>query len=181
MSIKVAEGLIRNEAVRTAFNGNLKLPFELRLGDFELAMQDVYDFLHDVNSALLQRGLQRLDDMARPAMLSGLLSDILTDRVARHSRTLVQNQHFNGHPDLLVRGKYPKDGISAGTEGIEIKTTRKAGGAVDTHGAREQWMCVFVYEVDNTTEPAIARKPLRFTEGYLAQVEVGDFRRNERG
>ena len=30
-----------------------------------------------------------------------------------------------------------------------MKTTRKRGGAVDTHGTREQWLCVFVYEVDN--------------------------------
>ena len=65
--------------------------------------------------------------------------------------------------------------------GVEIKTTRKAGGAVDTHGAREQWMCVFVYEVDNQTEPSRQRQALRFTEIYLGQVGVDDFRRNARG
>ncbi len=171
----------RIEPDRAAFNTGAKLPYELRLRDFELAMQDVYDFLHDVNAALTVRGLQRLDDMLRPAMMSGLLSDILTDRVARHSRTLVQNHFFNGHPDLLVQGKYPKDSVKAGTEGIEIKTTKKSGGAVDTHGAREQWMCVFVYQLDNRTEPASARRPLRFTEVYLAHVGLDDFRKNARG
>ena len=84
--------------------------------------------------------------MLRPAIMSGLLSDMLTGSLAKHSRTLVQNGYFNGHPDLLVRGVYPNDGVKAGTKGVEIKTTRKSGGAVDTHGAREQWMCVFVYE-----------------------------------
>lgn len=52
---------------------------------------------------------------------------------------------------------------------------------MDTHGARNQWMCVFVYTVDNKTEPAIHRQAMSFTEIYLGQVVVEDFRRNERG
>ncbi len=42
-------------------------------------------------------------------------------------------------------------------------------------------MCVFVYEVDNLTEPAIERLPMKFTEIYLGQVTKEDFRRNARG
>ena len=76
--------------------------------------------------------------MLRPAIMSGLLSDLLTSSMAKHSRALTQNRHFNGHPDLLVKGEYPNDAVSAGVKGVEIKTTRKPGGADDTHGAREQ-------------------------------------------
>lgn len=101
--------------------------------------------------------------------------------LAKHSRTLVQNDYFNGHPDLVVRGHYTKNSVKAGSQGVEIKTTRKVGGAVDTHGAREQWMCVFVYEIDNQTEPAVERAPLTFTEIYLGHVKVTDFRKNARG
>lgn len=144
-------------------------------------MQDVYDFFYDVNAFCINRGLERLDDMLRPAILSGLLSDMLTVSVAKHSRTLVQNGYFNGHPDLIVQGVYPNNCVKAGVEGVEIKTTRKVGGAVDTHGARDQWMCVFVYEVDNKTEPAKERSPLVFNEVYLGQVTIGDFRKNSRG
>jgi len=163
------------------FNSSIQLPFELRLEDFSLAMQDVYDFFFDVNSLLLKKGLQRLDDTLRPAIMSGFLSDLMTASMAKHSRTLTQNRHFNGHPDLLVRGAYPSDATKAGVEGVEIKTTRKSGGAVDTHGAREQWMTVFVYVIDKTTEPARDRTPLRFTEVYLGHVTVADFRKNARG
>jgi hypothetical protein len=113
--------------------------------------------------------------------MSGLISDLLTASIAKHSRTLTENEHFNGHPDLLVKGVYPNDAAKAGTEGVEIKTTRKAGGAVDTHGAREQWMAVFVYAIDEVTEPARDRRPLRFTEVYLGHVTIDDFRRNPRG
>lgn len=170
----------RNHVDSTAFNSNAVLPFELRLKDFELAIQDIYDFFFDVNSALTGKGLQRMDDSLRPAIMSGLLSDMLTASMAKHSRTLTENRYFNGHPDLLVQGVYPGDSVKSGTEGVEIKATRKPGGAVDTHGARDQWMCVFVYSVDNATEPAVARRPMVITEVYLGEVMRDDFRKNAR-
>jgi hypothetical protein len=173
--------IARNAPIPSAFNQSLSLPYALRLEDFQMAMQDIYDFFYDVNLLLVGKGLQRLDDMIRPAILSGLLSDTLTASLAKHSRTLVQNRYFNGHPDLIVQGVYPNDEVQAGVEGVEIKTTRKAGGGVDFHGSRDQSMCVFVYSVDNETEPATARRPLTFTEIYIARVEVGDFRKNARG
>ena len=173
--------IVRQEVDTTEFNHNIGLPFELRLQDFQMAMQDVYDFFYDVNSHLSDRGLLRLDDMLRPAIMSGVLSDMLTASLAQHSRVLTENRFHNGHPDLIVQGIYPGNSVRAGTDGVEVKTTRKAGGAVDTHGAREQWLCVFVYEVDNASEPARDRAPLTFTEVYLGNVSVSDFRRNPRG
>lgn len=164
-----------------AFNPSPNLPFELRVIDFEHAMEDVYDFFADVNELLLKKGLHRLDDMMRPAAMSGMISDMITAALAKFSRSLVENRHFNGHPDLIMRGHYANDAIPSGSEGVEIKSTRKSGGAVDTHGARAQWMCVFVYEVDNLTQPATDRAPMRFTEVYLAKVEEADFRSNARG
>ncbi len=171
----------RNVINPEGFNHELELPFQLRIDDFRLALTDVYDFFYDVNEHLTARGLRRLDDMLRPAIMSGVLSDMLTSSLAQHSRTLVENQYFNGHPDLVVQGVYPGNSVRAGEQGIEVKTTRNRGGAVDTHGARNQWMCVFVHEVDRETEPAIDRRPMTFTEVYLGQVTLDDFRRNSRG
>jgi len=171
----------RNQVNEARLNRKAHLPFELRLKDFAMAMQDVYDFFHDVNVGLVERGLERLDDMLRPAIMSGLLSDMLTASLGKHSRTLTPNCYFNGHPDLVVRGVYPQNCVKAGSKGVEIKTTRKSGGAVDTHGAREQWMCVFIYEVDVESEPAVERRPMTFTEIYLGHVTVEDFRKNPRG
>ena len=173
--------ILRNTVDLPKLNPAAKLPFELRLKDFEIAVQDIYDFFFDVNSALVSRGLKRFDDLLRPAIMSGILSDLLTASLARHSRTLTENRYFNGHPDLVVEGRYAGDSVKAGLEGVEVKATRKPGGAVDTHGARDQWMCVFVYEVDNKTEPANERKPLSVTEIYLGHVTKADFRKNARG
>jgi hypothetical protein len=173
--------IVRNTVDSTKFNRDAVLPYELRPQDFQMAMQDVYDFFFDVDSYLIKKGLQRLDDMLRPAIMSGVLSDMLTASLAKHSHTLTENRYFNGHPDLIVQGIYPGNAVKAGTEGIEVKTTRKVGGAVDTHGARDQWMCVFVYDVDAVSEPARDRRPLTFLEVYLGKVAVEDFRKNPRG
>jgi hypothetical protein len=163
------------------FNKSVKLPYNLRIEDFRMAMQDVYDFFFDVNTLMSQKDLQRIDDTLRPAIMSGLLSDMLTASMAKHSRSLTENQYFNGHPDLIVKGKYANNSVKSGREGVEIKTTRKSGGAVDTHGARDQIMCVFVYQVDDATEPACDRMPTIFTEIYIGTVSINDFRKNERG
>jgi hypothetical protein len=172
---------VREKVNHARFNQEAVLPYSLRLDDFQIAMGDVYDFFFDVNTFFLERGLPRLDDLLRPANMSGLLSDMLTASIAKHSRTLVQNSYHNGHPDLLLGGRYPNNSAKAGEEGIEIKTTRKKGGAVDTHGGRNQWMCVFVYEVDNASEPARDRRAMKFTEVYLSHVGIEDFRKNSRG
>ena len=172
---------IRNVVELDGFNRDMPLPYGLRIDDFRLAVTDVYDFFFDVNESLASKGLRRLDDMLRPAIMSGVISDMIAASLAAHARTLVENRYFNGHPDLVVQGVYPQNSVRAGDQGVEIKTTRNRGGAVDTHGARNQWMCVFVYEVDAETEPAAERRPMTFTEIYLGEVTVDDFRRNPRG
>jgi hypothetical protein len=172
--------IVRNTVNRQCFTPAPNLPYELRILDFQSAMQDVYDFFYDVNNMLKQKGLRRFEDMLRPAACSGLISDMLTASLAKHSRTLKENTFHNGHPDLVVQGVYPNDAVQSGSEGVEVKSTRNRGGAVDTHGAREQWMAVFVYEVDTQTQPAWSRRPLKFIEVYLGYVLEDDFRLNRR-
>lgn len=51
----------RNLVVPEGFNPNPWFPpYELRTSIFQEAMQDVYDFLFDVNTTLLRRGLPKL-------------------------------------------------------------------------------------------------------------------------
>ncbi len=73
------------------FNQEVELPFNLRIDDIRIAMQDVYDFFADVNQLLVKRGIKRLDDMLRPAAMSGLISDMMTASLASHARSLVEN------------------------------------------------------------------------------------------
>lgn len=47
----------RNNVDPGCFNPDIALPYELRLDDFRLALQDVYDFFSDVNQHLTSKGL----------------------------------------------------------------------------------------------------------------------------
>ncbi len=78
--------VVRNQVDASKFNAAAKLPYKLRIDDFKLAMQDICDFFFDVNTDLVAKGLERLDDMLRPAIMSGMLSDMLTSSLATHSR-----------------------------------------------------------------------------------------------
>ena len=115
--------LVKQTVETTAFNAKCNLPYSLRLKDFEIAMQDVYDFFFDVNTFLRDRGLARLEETVRPAILSGVISDMLAASLAKHSRSLVVNQYPNGHPDLLVGGTYPGNAAKSAEGGVEVKTT----------------------------------------------------------
>ncbi|TAK25053.1 MAG: hypothetical protein EPO26_04380 [Chloroflexota bacterium] len=166
---------------RAAFNPKANLPYELRLDSFESALRDLYDLLADINSALVSRNLQRLEEMVRPAIFSGIVSDAMSAALARHSRVLVENRFHNGHPDLIPRGLYPNNAVAAGDDGVEVKAT-KGSGAVDTHGARDAWLCVFRWSIDVDQEkPIRQRAPTHSVEILLARLIREDFRQNARG
>ncbi len=92
-------------------------------------MQDVYDLLHDINGALVDRGTMRLEETVRAAIFSGIVSDAMAASLARHSRVLTLNGFHNGHPDLIPHGRYANDEVAAREDGVEIKAA-KGGGAV---------------------------------------------------
>jgi len=101
--------MVRNTVDHKAFNRALTLPYELRLEDFQLPLQDAYDFFFDVHSHLTGKGLQRLDDMLRPAIMSSVLSDS-TKSVTLHTRKGLQSFGGIGYTSFsaavaLVSGK----------------------------------------------------------------------------
>lgn len=174
---------MKRATVKTAgFDRSKTLPYSLRFDDFALAMDDVYVMLGNVNDALASRGLLPLESSVRGAIYSGLLSDLMVAALSKHALGLTKNTYpSNPHPDLVPTGRYPNDAVRSAEEGVEVKVTSKAGGAVDMHGARPSWYAVFRYLADYTTEPVVDREPTRFTQVWLARLDEGDFRRNPRG
>jgi hypothetical protein len=57
----------RNQIDQSKFNREAVLPFQLRLDDFALAMQDVYDFFYDVNVGAARRHASASDHV-RPSV-----------------------------------------------------------------------------------------------------------------
>lgn len=58
----------RNAVDVSRFNKEAILPYQLRLQDFEMATQDIYDFLLDVNGLLLRAGSAASFGIALDAM-----------------------------------------------------------------------------------------------------------------
>lgn len=173
----------RAHVIDGAFNRSREWPYNLRINDFRNTMDDVYDFMYDINERSVQRGWGRFEDMLQLQALSNVLSNIINLAMARHSRELVVNTIPNGHPDLIRHGLYPNDSAvsAAPDEGVEMKATRNTSGAVDMHGAREQDLCTFVYQVDrDEAKPIGDRKPLQFVGIFLGRVEESDYRKNAR-
>lgn len=171
----------RAQVNKDGFNTELDLPYALRLDVFAIAMDDIYELLHNVNTGLVDRGLLPFENSVRGAIYSGMLSDLLTEAVANHAAGLVKNAYNNGHPDLLPAGRYADNAEPAAEDGVEVKVTKKAGGAVDMHSDRPAWYCVFRYIADYATEPVLDREPTRFTDIWLARLDAKNFRKNERG
>ncbi|MCE9623746.1 MAG: hypothetical protein K8R99_15510 [Actinomycetia bacterium] len=168
----------RAEVVESGFTKGLTdLPYGLQVRDFRNALDALYDFFHAVNTALMGRGLEWMENLVRAAAVSNMVSDMASAAIAKHSNGLVLNRRHNGHPDLIPHGTYPDDKVEHGEEGVEVKGTR--GRVADTHGARDNWVCQFNYKVD--PEAIIAkRRPTIVTHIYLAHVTKELYRRNER-
>jgi hypothetical protein len=171
----------RAQVDKDGFNTQLVLPYALKLDVFAIAMDDIYAMLHNLTTGLVDRGLLPFENSVRGAIYTGVLSDLMTEALANHAVGLVRNTHSNGHPDLLPAGRYANNGAQGAEDGVEVKVTKKAGGAVDMHSDRPAWYCVFRYLADYTTEPIVDRQPTRFTDVWLAQIRAEDFRKNSRG
>jgi hypothetical protein len=166
---------------RDGFNTSLALPYALRPDVFAIAMEDIYELLHNLNTGLIERGLLPFENSVRGAVYSGMLSDLLTEAIANHASGLVKNEANNGHPDLLPAGRYTGDAIPSAEEGVEVKVTKNPSGAVDMHSDRPAFYCIFRYEADYESEPVVDREPTRFTDVWLARLDAEDFRKNDRG
>ena len=109
------------------FNRAVTLPFGLSVTEVKAAINSTYDFLHDVNTFLIGKGYERLEDLLLGNSFAGILSEVMVKNLANHSATLVRNHYIGGYPDLILRGGYENDSILRGREGIEVKASKQAG------------------------------------------------------
>lgn len=162
------------------FASGIVLPYGLRSAEVKAALDDLYDFLHNVNTFLISRGWDRLEETLSPATFSGLISEMVVSGVAKRSATLTVNQFHNGRPDLVPTGVYPNEAVQRGDEGIEVKASRNDG-SWQGHNAENGWIMVFQYSVDTKTQPVAARPPTKFQRVLIAQLEAGDWSFSGRG
>jgi hypothetical protein len=156
------------------FNHDITLPYGLRVAEVRAAIEDIYDFLHNVNRFLTERGWDRLEETLLAATFSGVISEMVVQSTSKQSASLIKNQHHNGRPDLVPRGHYPNDAALRGEEGVEVKASRYASGW-QGHNIESGWIMICQYQVDIQSQPVENREPTKFVRVLIARLDDADW------
>lgn len=156
------------------------LPYDLRVAEVRAALEDLYDFLYNVNTFLTGRGWERLEEALSGATFSAVMSETVVQSLSKQSKNLTKNRRHNGRPDLVPEGTYPGEAVLAGPEGIEVKASRYESGW-QGHNAEQGWIMVFQYHLDIETSPSEHRSPTTFERVLIAQLDSEDWSFSGRG
>jgi hypothetical protein len=170
----MSKRILKASVVDEYFNNNAILPYGLKIKEVKQAMIDTYQFLFEVNDFLVKKELPRLEDLLLGNSLSGLISEILVKNLDKNSTTLVRNKKVGGHPDLILKGRYPNDEALRAEEGIEIKSSKQKGGW-QGHNPEECWLMVFRYILGDSSSPIYERKPIEFVQVLAAKLSISDW------
>lgn len=161
------------------FDYSAQLPYGLRVAEVRAAIEEIYDFLYNVNRFLVGKGWDRLEETLLAATFSGVISQMAVESISKQSASVIRNQYHNGRPDLLPREHYAGNAVLRGEEGIEIKASRNA--SWQGHNKETGWIMVFQYQVDVSTSPVENREPTRFARVLMAKLEEDDWSFSGRG
>lgn len=153
------------------------LPYNLQPRDVLRMVEDLHDLLHEINSMMVSRGFDRMEELLDPAGFSGFISRSVVDRLDNLSRALVRNEFHNGYPDLLPYGQYPNNSIQHGERGgLEVKASRNAS-SWESHGPRGGWFCIVQFAIDVDSEKALKdREPTRILAVMIQELEKKDWK-----
>jgi hypothetical protein len=161
------------------FNRAAVLPYGLETGHIRKAMEEFPSFLGFINAELCSKGIQRLESLMMAANFSSLVGEFITAAIPKYCASLVKNRYHNGHPDLLPAGRFSRNAMQHGIEGIEIKSSRYPRGW-QGHNAEDTWLMVFVF-ASNTSRPdkktnlTQAPRPFQFVKVIGAKITKRDW------
>lgn len=161
---------------RAFFNPLCQLPYDLTLDQVYAAMVDFNHFLGFLNQQLYARHIPRLESFLMPANFSSLVGEFVSMTIPTYCSGLVKNRYHNGHPDLIPTGRFSNDAVQHTTEGVEIKSSRRAAGW-QGHNPETVWLMVFHFD-SNTPGDAMKKvgpRPFHFKGGYAARLEKEDW------
>lgn len=156
------------------WNRGAQLPLGMTVGEIEHSVTATYSFLHSLNTFLISKGYLTLEELFLGNSLSGALSEILVKNISDHSAAVIRNVKVGGHPDLLLRGKYPGNTVLRG-EGIEVKSSKQRGGW-QGHNPEAGWTLIFRYKLDDDfSKSARLREPIEFVQILAAELAQSDW------
>ncbi len=161
-----------------SFNPKAEIPCGVTTEHIRLAMTEFTEFLSFIDTRLVTKELDRIQDMLMPANFSSMVGEFMGASIPKYCTTIAKNTYHNGHPDMLPAGKYEKNSAKhAGADGIEVKASRYLYGW-QGHNVEDVWLMVFVFESGRPTDKAkgIARKPFRFIKVCGALLSKDDWK-----
>jgi len=165
--------LIKPDINTHGLNSEALLPFNLTLKDLADTIDDTHEFLHLLNTFLVEKGYLRLEEILLGNSFAGLLSEILVKTLSDHSMELTRNTKVGGYPDLIPEDRYPDNSVLRGT-GVEIKASKQNSG-FQGHNPEPGWIMIFRYSVDTKTEPMEERAPTEIVEVMCAELIESDW------
>jgi hypothetical protein len=158
------------------FNQNTVLPYGLTTSQLHAAMSEFTNFLGFINTQLQTKEIERLETMLMPANFSSMVGEFMGSSIPKHCPTLVKNQYHNGHPDMIPKGRFPKDSVQHADEGIEIKGSRYLRGW-QGHNPEDTWLMVFVFDSNRPVDAAkgITPRPFKFVMVVGARLTKEDW------
>jgi hypothetical protein len=153
-------------------NPLVRLLYDLKVSEVQLAVAWTYRLLNGLNEYLVQDGFHPLEELLLGNSLSGIVSEFLVKNIANTATTLAANMKVGGHPDLLPITHYPSHRVLKGEEGIEVKCSIQSGGW-QGHNPEECWLMVFRYVVGKQIDGTVA--PLTFVEILCARLMKSDW------
>jgi hypothetical protein len=155
------------------FNVAAELPYGLQIDHIRAAMADFVEFIGFINTQMHTKGLIRLESMLMPANFSSMVGEFMSATIPRYCSVLVKNKYHNGHPDLVPTELYPGNAILHGSEGIEVKASRRPRGW-QGHNPEDVWLMVFVFDSNRPVDTVA--KPFRFVSVAGARIEKADWK-----
>lgn len=139
-------------------------------------MTEFVKFLALINGALVSKGTPRLESILMPANFSSIVGEFAKATIPKFCHTLSANTFHNGHPDLIPKGKFPRESCQHGADGIEIKGSRYMKGW-QGHNVEACWLMVFCFESNRPVDVAdgVAPMPFRFVLVCGAQLTLTDW------
>jgi hypothetical protein len=174
----INKGLLPVRPLKGCLNSSAKIPYGVTAEHIFEAMRAFTDFLHGIDSGLMEKSIARLEDMLMPANFSSIVGEFVVATIPKYAPTVVKNRYHNGHPDLLPAGKYPGDAAQhAGADGIEVKASRYLS-AWQGHNAEDAWLMVFVFDGGRPADVVkhIEPKPFRFLMVSGAMLSKADWK-----
>jgi hypothetical protein len=114
--------------------------------------------------------------MLMPANFSSMVGEFMGASIPKYCPSLAKNQYHNGHPDLVPVGRYERNAVQHGDEGIEIKGSRYSSGW-QGHNAENTWLMVFYFDSNRPVDALkqVLPRPFRFHAVFGARIEMADW------